>query len=80
MDRLPDPTPDDCTGLAKAAKQARTLVDAGSDDYDKLTSAQQTLTKSISACTANMTVDQIDRLFPQDGPSVTIPDTGKEAQ
>jgi len=27
-----------------------------------------------------MTVDQIDRLFPQDGPSVTIPDTGKEAQ
>ena len=67
-------------GLAKAAKQARTLVDAGSDDYDKLTSAQQTLTKSISACTANMTVDQIDRLFPQDGPSVTIPDTGKEAQ
>lgn len=80
VDRLPDPTPDDCTGLAKAAKQARTLVDAGSDDYDKLTSAQQTLTKSISACTANMTVDQIDRLFPQDGPSVTIPDTGKEAQ
>ena len=78
--QLPDPTPDDCTGLAKAAKQARTLVDAGSDDYDKLTSAQQTLTKSISACTANMTVDQIDRLFPQDGPSVTIPDTGKEAQ
>ena len=76
VDRLPDPTPDDCTGLAKAAKQARTLVDAGSDDYDKLTSAQQTLTKSISACTA----DQIDRLFPQDGPSVTIPDTGKEAQ
>ena len=65
---------------AKAAKQARALVDAGSDDYDKLTSAQQTLTKSISACTANMTVDQIDRLFPQDGPSVTIPDTGKEAQ
>ena len=80
VDRLPGPTPDDCTGLAKAAKQARTLVDAGSDDYDKLTSAQQTLTKSISACTANMTVDQIDRLFPQDGPSVTIPDTGKEAQ
>ena len=80
VDRLPDPTPDDCTGLAKAAKQARALVDAGSDDYDKLTSAQQTLTKSISACTANMTVDQIDRLFPQDGPSVTIPDTGKEAQ
>jgi hypothetical protein len=75
VDRLPDPTPDDCTGLAKAAKQARALVDAGSDDYDKLTSAQQTLTKSISACTANMTVDQIDRLFPQDGPSVTIPDT-----
>ena len=80
VDRLPGPTPDDCTGLAKAAKQARALVDAGSDDYDKLTSAQQTLTKSISACTANMTVDQIDRLVPQDGPSVTIPDTGKEAQ
>ena len=79
-DETPSPTPADCTGLAKAAKQARTLVDAGSDDYDKLTSAQQTLTKSISACTANMTVDQIDRLFPQDGPSVTIPDTGKEAQ
>ena len=79
VDRLPDPTPDDCTGLAKR-ETARTLVDAGSDDYDKLTSAQQTLTKSISACTANMTVDQIDRLFPQDGPSVTIPDTGKEAQ
>ena len=40
--------------------------DAGSDDYDELTSARQTPPTAISACTANMTVEQIARLFPQD--------------
>lgn len=54
-----------CGDLADAHSAAKRLIDSGSDDYDALTKAQQSITSAISGCASNLKGDDLTRVFGQ---------------
>ncbi|WP_033891830.1 hypothetical protein [Bifidobacterium saguini] len=78
LSRLGSPVPSGCSDLESAVDAASKTAADTTSDYESLTKAQQDLTKAVSSCASKLDPDRLADVFPQDGPSATVPDSGQE--